>query len=262
MRLVRIRLDAGNRLGVVVGGEIRLLGAPMSEGVDHDVARLAAIPELLAAARRLSSVSFGTGERVPLSGATLLSPLVRPGKIVVVGHDHRDSRATAPATTPAVPVISAKFATAIVDSDGAVRIDPDLSTAVEGEPELAVVIGMRARHIAPRQAMAHVLGYTCANDVSARDLSATDGQWVRSKSLDTFCPLGPWVVTTDDVPAASGLRLRLIVSGEVVRDGSTADMILTGAPPRVAAARQLRPVDEVVVEIDGVGTLRNPVVAA
>ena len=151
--------------------------------------------------------------------------------------------------------------------------------------ELAVVIGRQARNVPVDAAFNHIFGYTCLNDVSARDLQFGDGQWVRGKSLDTFCPLGPWIVTADEIPDPQALTIECEVSGEVLQAASTADMIFgvaelvsrvsrsftlepgdliaTGTPPGVGYFRKpqrlLRHGDEVVVRIEGLGELRNPV---
>jgi 5-carboxymethyl-2-hydroxymuconate isomerase len=158
-----------------------------------------------------------------------------------------------------------------------------LSAQVDYEAELAVVIGRHARNIAVDQALDHVLGYTCLNDVSARDLQVGDGQWTRAKSLDTFCPMGPSLVTADEIPDPGALRLRCRVNGEVRQDASTAelvhgvaeliaycsqsftlepgDVIATGTPGGVGAFRDpplfLADGDTVEVEIERVGTLTN-----
>jgi 5-carboxymethyl-2-hydroxymuconate isomerase len=155
---------------------------------------------------------------------------------------------------------------------------------VDYEAELAVVIGRTARDVPVTTALDHVLGYTCLNDVSARDLQFGDGQWVRGKSLDTFCPLGPWLVTADEILDPGALRIRCIVNGEVLQDAMTSEMvhsvpeliafcsrfmtlepgdiIATGTPAGVGVFRQpprfLRDGDVVAVDIDGIGRLTNP----
>ena len=155
---------------------------------------------------------------------------------------------------------------------------------VDYEAELAVVIGRTARNVPVETALDHVLGYTCLNDVSARDLQFADGQWVRGKSLDTFCPLGPWLVTADEIPDPGALRLRCLVNDEVLQEAMTSEMvhgvpeliafcsrfmtlepgdiIATGTPAGVGVFRQpprfLGDGDVVVVDIDGVGRLTNP----
>jgi 2-keto-4-pentenoate hydratase/2-oxohepta-3-ene-1,7-dioic acid hydratase in catechol pathway len=180
-------------------------------------------------------------------------------------------------------VVFAKFTTALVGHGADVTWDPELTQAVDYEAELAVVIGRRARDVRVESALEHVLGYTCLNDVSARDLQYADRQFVRSKSLDTFCPMGPALVTADEVPDPQALGIRCLVNGEVRQSASTADMVFgvaeliafcsraftleagdviaTGTPAGVGWFREpklmLRDGDEMVVEIDGVGRLLN-----
>jgi 5-carboxymethyl-2-hydroxymuconate isomerase len=176
----------------------------------------------------------------------------------------------------------------VIGTDAEIRLPLDVTERVDWEVELAAVIGKRARNVAVEDALDHVYGYTVANDVSARDLQFSDGQWVRAKSLDTFCPLGPVLVTADEIPDPQALRLVCRVNGEVVQDATTdlmvfgvaelisfcshsftlepGDVLLTGTPwgcgefmdPR----RSLAPGDVVECEIDGIGVLRNPVVEA
>ena len=187
-----------------------------------------------------------------------------------------------------MPLIFAKFPTAVIGPGEPIPIDSTLTERVDWEVELAAVIGSRLSHVAAAEALDGVFGYTVANDVSARDLQFSDGQWVRAKSLDGFCPLGPVIATADEIPDPQAVALRTVVNGETMQDSSTAemlfgiaeliefcsrsfafepgDLLLTGTPwgcgefmdPR----RSLAPGDEVVVFAEGIGELRNPVVAA
>jgi 5-carboxymethyl-2-hydroxymuconate isomerase len=218
----------------------------------------------------------------PLASHRLLAPL-RPGKIVAVGRNYREHAAEESATLPSAPLLFAKFPSAVVGDGATITWSAGLSAQVDYEAELAVVIGRHARNIAVDQALDHVLGYTCLNDVSARDLQVGDGQWTRAKSLDTFCPMGPSLVTADEIPDPGALRLRCRVNGEVRQDASTAelvhgvaeliaycsqsftlepgDVIATGTPGGVGAFRDppvfLADGDTVEVEIERVGTLTN-----
>ncbi|MBL8140287.1 MAG: fumarylacetoacetate hydrolase family protein [Acidobacteria bacterium] len=224
---------------------------------------------------------------MPASGVALLAPIPRPGKIVCAGLNYRDHAIETKMDIPASPILFAKFSSAVV-GDGAAVILPATSHRIDYEAELAVVIGRRARHVPREAAMAHVLGYMNANDVSARDFQKDDGQWVRAKSCDTFAPMGPWLVTAESAgdPHALGVRLRL--NGRVMQESSTSqfifdipaliaflsatttlepgDVILTGTPPGVGFARKppvyLAAGDVMDVEIDGLGVLRNPVRAS
>jgi 2-keto-4-pentenoate hydratase/2-oxohepta-3-ene-1,7-dioic acid hydratase in catechol pathway len=207
-------------------------------------------------------------------------------KIICVGLNYRDHAEEQGAALPAEPLLFAKFPNALCGNGDAIVIPPE-ATHVDAEAELAVEIARRARRIAPADALEIVAGYRCANDVSARNLQYGDKQWLRGKSFDTFCPLGGDFVTVDEIGSASGLRVVQRVNGETLQDGNTSnlifdvprlvahassvftlepgDLILTGTPAGVGIFRDppvsLRPGDVVEVEIERIGTLRNPVVA-
>jgi 2-keto-4-pentenoate hydratase/2-oxohepta-3-ene-1,7-dioic acid hydratase in catechol pathway len=221
----------------------------------------------------------------PLSSVLLRAPVPRPGKIVAVGLNYRDHAAEARLPVPPAPVIFAKFPTALIGTGEAIVL-PAGHRRIDYEGELAVVVGRRARAIPPAAALGAVFGFTNANDVSDRDFQKTDGQWVRAKSCDTFAPLGPSVVTLDEVPDPRALRIELRLNGVTMQASSTGqcvfdvptlvsfisetitlepgDVVLTGTPAGVGFARRppvfLRPGDVVEVEVEGLGTLRNPVV--
>ncbi len=214
-------------------------------------------------------------------------PIERPGKIVCVGMNYRDHAAEAGMEVPEQPVLFAKWPNGLIGPGEAIVLPPDPSQ-VDYEAELGVVIGLRARGLRTEDALDAVAGYVCVNDVSARDLQFADGQWTRGKSLDTFCPVGPRLVPAAEVPDPQRLGIRCRVNGELLQDSSTAqmvfsvaeivafvstwmtlepgDLIATGTPAGVGFTREppvyLRPGDEVIVEIDGLGALVNPVVAA
>ena len=212
-------------------------------------------------------------------------PIERPGKIVCVGLNYRDHAEEQGVELPSEPLLFAKWPTSLIGPGDAIVIPP-IVTKADYEAELGVVIGTRAKRVSKENAFEAVLGYLCANDVSARDLQFSDGQWTRGKSPDTFCPVGP-MVPRDDISDPHDLRIRAIVSGEVLQDSTTAnlifgiddvisyasqttmlepgDLILTGTPAGVGVFRDpqrlLRPGDEVTIEIEGIGSLTNPVVA-
>jgi 2-keto-4-pentenoate hydratase/2-oxohepta-3-ene-1,7-dioic acid hydratase in catechol pathway len=217
-----------------------------------------------------------TGERLPLDAVRLLAPVIPRSKVLGVGRNYRAHAAELGHEVPAEPLVFLKPNTSVIGPDDAIVL-PAASTEVHYEGELAVVIGRLCRDV-PRERVAEVvLGYTCANDVTARDLQRRDGQWWRAKGFDSFCPLGPYLVTDLD-PAA--LRISTRVDGVTVQDGSTAamvhdvadlvvhlssamtllpgDVVLTGTPQGVGplAAGQ-----RVEVEIEGIGVLSNRVVA-
>jgi 2,4-diketo-3-deoxy-L-fuconate hydrolase len=212
-------------------------------------------------------------------------PIERPGKIVCVGLNYRDHAEEQGVELPEHPLLFAKWPNALIGPGDAIVIPP-LVTQCDYEAELGVVIGETASRVSKENAFEIVLGYVCANDVSARDLQFKDGQWTRGKSVDTFCPVGP-LVPAGEISDPHALGIRAIVSGEVLQDSTTAnlifgideiishitqtvtletgDLILTGTPAGVGVFRDpqrlLRPGDEVTIEIEGVGTLTNPVVA-
>ncbi len=285
MRIARVDLDGRPRLGVVAGRDVLLLDAGRSGAAGDDVAGLAGRPDVSDALARIARGDAPPDQRIPLEAAQILAPVARPGKVVAIGLNYVDHAREAEQAPPSSPLVFAKFPSAIIGPDEPIRFDRGVTGAVDFEAELAVVIGRRARGVDAATALDYVLGYTCCNDVSARDLQFSDGQWVRAKSLDTFCPLGPWVVTPDEISDVQALGIRCTVSGEVMQNASTADMffgvaeliarlsqsftlgpgdvIATGTPPGVGYFRDpprlLHDGDEVIVEIDRIGRLRNTV---
>jgi 2-keto-4-pentenoate hydratase/2-oxohepta-3-ene-1,7-dioic acid hydratase in catechol pathway len=249
-------------------------------------ALLAAGPEVLEhaarAARREDAV------RVPVDKARLAAPVSDPQKIVCLGLNYRDHAAETRAPIPREPVLFSKYPTALIGPGEAIVL-PRVSNEVDFEAELVIVVGRRGRHLSAANALAHVAGYTVGHDVSARDwqLKKDGKQWMAGKTFDTFAPTGPELVTTDEVPDPQNLGIRLRVNGQTMQDSNTkqmifgvaatleylskvftlepGDLIFTGTPPGVGLARTpqvwLKAGDVVEVEIDGLGTLRNPVVA-
>lgn len=215
-------------------------------------------------------------EDIPLSEVELL-PLVRPTKVVCVGLNYHEHARELGLTPPDEPILFLKPPSSVIGPGDAI-VMPACSERVDYEAELAIVIGKTARFVSEEAAAAHVFGYTCANDVTARDLQKKDGQWTRAKSFDTFCPIGPWIET--QVPDERALGIRAVVNGKLRQEGNTADMIfapaklvsfisrvmtllpgdviLTGTPPGIGP---LQEGDEVSVEIDHVGFLLNPVIS-
>ena len=210
-------------------------------------------------------------------------PIPRPGKIVCVGLNYRDHADESAMDLPSAPLLFAKWPNGLI-GPGEPIVLPHQTKEVDYEAELGVVIGKPARRVAAERAFDHVAGYVCANDVSARDIQFGDGQWTRGKSFDTFCPVGP-MVPAGEIADPQSLSIRCLVNGEALQDGTTADMIfgvaeliayisdgieleegdlvLTGTPPGVGFVRKppvfLTDGDEVTVEIEGVGSLTNPV---
>ena len=215
----------------------------------------------------------------------MTAPIPRPGKIVCVGLNYKDHAEEQGVELPASPLLFAKFTTSLIGPGDPIVIPP-VVTKCDYEAELGVVIGRTVKGVSKDNALEAVAGYVVANDVSARDLQFSDGQWTRGKSPDTFCPVGP-LVPASEVADPHALRIRAILNGETMQDSTTAnlifsidevisyvsqtstleagDLILTGTPAGVGVFRDpqrlLAPGDEITIEIDGVGSLTNPVVA-
>lgn len=267
----------------IVEGESVVATASLGHGVPQNMADLLAgwpdSLQVLQAAFRAADVP----DTAALNEVELLAPVPRPGKIVAAGVNYATHAAEGKRDAPDHPVLFAKLPTSVIGHGADIRWSPALTQAVDFEAELAVVIGKTCRRVAESEALAYVAGYTCLNDVSARDLQYSDKQFVRAKSLDTFCPMGPWLVTADDIADPQALRVRCLVNGEVMQDASTAEMIFgvaalvsfcsaaftlepgdviaTGTPSGVGwfrdPKRLLRDGDEVVIDIQHVGRLVN-----
>lgn len=214
----------------------------------------------------------------------LLAPVPRPGKLIAVGLNYRDHAIESNLPIPERPVVFSKFTTAVIGPEQAIVLPPT-SAQVDYEAELAVVIGRRAKQVSREHALDYVLGYTNFNDVTARDFQFGDGQWQRGKSCDTFAPMGPSLVTKDEIPDPHQLAIKLQLNGQTMQDSNTAqlifgvpeligflsetitlepgDVIATGTPSGVGFARKppvfLRHGDAVAVEIEGLGVLANHV---
>ena len=220
---------------------------------------------------------------------TRLAPVTRPTKIICLGLNYRDHAIESGAKIPSEPVVFSKYPTSVIGPNAPIKLPPD-SQEVDFEAELVFVIGRGGRNIPDADAMRHVAGYTCGHDVSARDyqIKRGGGQWMIGKTFDTFAPMGPALVTPDDLPDPHHLRIRSRVNGETMQDSNTAqmifnvpqviaylsrvmtlepgDVVFTGTPPGVGMARKppvyLKDGDVVEIEVDGIGILRNPVQAA
>ena len=283
MRLVSRQAAGGESLALVDGDRwidaIELLDGGPATMTSLLVADEAVIEALRAAASADTIRARGR----PLSDADLLAPLPRPGKIIAIGRNYREHATEEGVDPPAAPLMFAKWPSAVVGPGADIRWDPSLTTQVDYEAELAVVIGRQARRVDVTDALEHVFGYTCLNDVSARDLQFGDGQWTRGKSLDTFCPMGPALVTPDELGDPQDLAIRCFVGDDLLQDARTSamyfgiaeiisfcsasftlepgDVIATGTPGGVGAFREpprfLGDGDRVVVEIEGIGRLEN-----
>lgn len=283
MRLVTYARDAQPRLGVE-----RPDGRILPAG---DLGAAATIEELLAggetALARLRDAVAAAGAEAPTLSpgeVRILAPVPRPGKLVAIGLNYHDHAAEGGRAAPPEPMLFAKFSSSVVGPGETVAWDPALTDSVDLEAELGVVIGRTARRVAPADALSYVLGYTCVNDVSARDLQTRDGQFVRAKSLDTFGPMGPAIVTTDEIPDPQSLAIRSYLGERVVQDSNTSHMIFdvatlvahcsraftlepgdvlaTGTPAGVLVFRdppeRLHDGDVMTIEIERIGRLTNP----
>lgn len=277
MRLVTYHHENATRLGVFADGLVRPLTGPLGSSCEQ----LAALAE--AHEGRLQTLAAGT----PLDEVQLLAPVPRPGKLICIGLNYHDHAAECGMPVPETPMYFSKFGSCVIGPNDAVPIPPG-STQTDYEAEMAFVVGRRARRVSAANARAHLLGWCCLNDVSARDFQFADGQWTRGKACDGFAPMGPWIATPESVPDPHVLDIRLRLNGAVMQDSSTTqlvfgvdellaflsehvtlepgDVVSTGTPPGVGFARKppvfLKSGDVMEVEVDGLGVLRNPVVGS
>jgi 2-keto-4-pentenoate hydratase/2-oxohepta-3-ene-1,7-dioic acid hydratase in catechol pathway len=256
VRIARFSTGEGVTFGVVEGGQ-----------GEEFVSAVAGHP--------FGTIQF-TGERFPLAEVRLVAPML-PSKIIAIGKNYAEHAREMGGEPPEEPILFSKPSTSVIGPGEAIAYPEKLSERVDFEGELAVVIGRLCRDVPVERVKEVVFGYTCANDVTARDLQDKDGQWTRAKGFDTFCPLGPWIQTDLD---PSDLAITTTVNGEMRQSGRTSqllhdiptlvayvsavmtlipgDVILTGTP---AGVGPLRVGDEVGVGIEGIGTLTNRVVS-
>ncbi len=308
MRLVTFEAEGTERLGAVIGDggtEERVIDLPLAAAALASTGRGPGVGELPsdmlallragdagidAARATLDAVAGESPDDAryshALSAVRLRAPIGVPGKILCIGQNYRDHVLEQNGTMPERPIIFAKFANAVAGPDDDV-IYPTTTRSLDYEAELVVVIGRGGKHIAREQAYEHVAGYMCGQDVTARDIQKGDGQWVRGKTQDTTAPMGPYLVTRDEVPDPQALDIRLWVNGELRQDSNTlnlifdvptliafisegitlapGDVIYTGTPPGVGAFRKppafLQVGDETSMEVQGLGRLTNRIVA-
>ncbi len=285
MRLVSYLDVTGDRLGVEQADGRIWSSHGLGAGLPGTMAELlAAGGPALEALRGAARSAAAAGRPGDVDASRRMAPVPRPRKIIAVGLNYHAHAAEGGAAIPTSPMLFAKFPTAVVGPGATVEWDPALTDAVDMEAELAVVIGRRARRVREEAALDHVLGYTCLNDVSARDLQFADKQFVRAKSLDTFCPMGPALVTADEIPEPGALAVRSYRNGELMQDGHTSDLIFsvphlvafcsraftlepgdviaTGTPAGVGWYRDpkvtMHEGDVMSVEIEAIGRLENP----
>jgi len=284
MRLVSYQSDQGPRVaGLRDGGLVDLNRA--------DPAVPSCTKRLLGQGREglaRAQGALAAGSLMPAQGLKMLPPIPCPDKVICIGLNYADHAKESGQQAPAEPVVFSKFPTAVC-AHGDPIVLPRLSSEVDYEAELVLVIGLGGRHIRVEQAREHVAAYCCGNDVSARDwqIRKPGGQWLLGKSFDSFAPFGPELVTDDEIPDPNRLKIQLRLNGRLMQDSSTSqflfpveklvsyvsgvctlapgDLIFTGTPPGVGFARRppvyLQAGDVVEVEIQQIGVLRNPVVA-
>jgi 2-keto-4-pentenoate hydratase/2-oxohepta-3-ene-1,7-dioic acid hydratase in catechol pathway len=282
MRLVNFR--RGNRIevGVERDGFVRSLA---SAGYGSDAEFLAGGAKALDAARALATRT--DAEQVRLDDVQLMAPVLRPGKILCVGLNYRDHAIESNMAIPEVPTIFLKLPNAVTGPDAEIVL-PQTSTQPDYEAELAAVIGRGGKNIRREDWKQHVLGYTILNDVSARDVQLATSQWTLGKSFDTFAPIGPAIVTTDEIEDPHTLDIELSINGEVLQRSNTrhlifklpdliahlssvislepGDIISTGTPAGVGLGRTpkrwLKPDETITISIERIGKLINRTVAA
>jgi acylpyruvate hydrolase len=281
MRLVSYTAQNEPAAGVLLDEEI----VPLSSLDRPPAASVRGTLEELDAAglRRLGELAAGASERVSLEEVELGAPVPDPQKIICMGLNYRDHAEETGQEIPQAPMWFAKFANSLCGSGAEIVLPAAHPDFVDYEAELALVIGRPARNVSVKDALGHIAGVMPFNDVSARDLQLQNPLWTSGKAIDTFAPCGPALVTLDEVDDLSGLALRTRIDGETVQEGTTAnlifgpaelvawlsrtmtllpgDILATGTPAGVGAAkgRFLRDGNVVEVELDGVGTLSNPV---
>lgn len=299
MRLVTFVHEHGPRLGALIEAENLDWVVDLNVSDSRLPADMRSLLEMGDAAWRILGETFATPKVIPLhdrgvpleaihrrSDVRLQAVVPNPEKLICIGLNYRDHALETGRPIPEVPTIFAKYANVLI-GDGEPIVIPSTTDQVDYEAELAFVIGRRARHVSEAEAMQHVAGYAAFNDVTARDYQARTSQWTLGKSFDSFGPLGPALVTLDELPDPGALGIRLRIGDETLQQSNTremlfpiprlvaylsevmtlepGDVVATGTPAGVGFIRRpprfLRAGDNVRVEIDGVGVLENPVVA-
>lgn len=271
MKLIRFSNGLRTQLGEVDGEQVYVISGSDTMTM-NDVLRRNIMPNRVSLSHSLAQVK-------------VLAPL-RPGKIIAIGRNYAEHAKETGSDIPKAPIIFAKFSSSVIAPGEEITWSKSITNEVDWEGELAVIIGKKGRNISEEDAYNHIYGYTIANDVSARDLQLrTDSQWTRGKSLDTFCPMGPYIVTRDEIEDPQNLNIKTMVNDEVMQESNTknmifnirhliaycsqmftlepGDVILTGTPDGVGEGmnpkRYLQDGDVVKITIDGLGELSNPV---
>ena len=287
MKLVTFEHDKGLRPGVLTRREGRDVIIDLQQA---DATLPGSVRSLLeggsAALAKAANAAETANETLDAGAVKLAAPIPNPGKILCIGLNYADHAAESGQPLPDYPIVFSKYSNTVIGS-GAAIILPKVTDQVDYEAELGFVIGKRGRHISEADALDYVAGYMPINDVSARDYQERVSQWTMGKSFDTFAPMGPALVTADEVPDPHNLAIRLWIGDEALQDSSTSqlifsvpklvvaisevmtlepgDIVSTGTPPGVGAARSpqrfLRAGETVHIEIEGLGVLSNPIIA-
>ncbi len=283
MRLAMVSLgSAAPRPMLVTKDRVHDIGRHLPDAPTNMIGILEGLDALRESLEKLAA---GPGD-LALKDVNLHAPIPRPGKILALGLNYKDHAAEAGMTLPEVQTWFSKMTTSTNGPYDPVNL-PKVSTKLDYEAELAIVIGTRAKHVARDEARHYIAGFCCANDVSVRDWQLRTSQFVVGKSFDTHCPFGPWIVTADEIPDPQALRISCTVNGQTRQDSNTremvfsvyemiehlsqamtlepGDLILTGTPAGVGAVakppRYLAVGDVVRVEIEGIGAIENKIVA-
>jgi 2-keto-4-pentenoate hydratase/2-oxohepta-3-ene-1,7-dioic acid hydratase in catechol pathway len=287
MKLVTYQpAGATPQLGVVAGDSVINLHLASGGRLPNDMRSFLELGDAALEAATLAAQGAGASA-APLAGVKLLAPILNPSKVIAIGLNYMDHVRESGGKPPAIATMFTKYPSSIIGPGDAIRWDPALTNKVDYEAEFAVVIGKRASKVSEADAYDYIAGYTICHDVSARDLQLEKGdQWIMGKSLDTFCPLGPTLVTKDEIKDPHNLSIKCLVNGEALQDSNTrelifqipyliaylsrgitllpGDVITTGTPHGVGAFRKppvfLKHGDVVTVEVEGLGQLTNPCV--
>jgi 2,4-didehydro-3-deoxy-L-rhamnonate hydrolase len=285
MKLVTFEEGGRRRPGVLTdAGIVDLQAAGLPCGRNNDLLEIVRGGDAML--ERAAAAVAAASARVPLEKARLCAPIIEPGKIIGIGLNYSDHCREANLPVPSVPVLFGKFPNSVVGPDDDIVFSERLCKEVDYEVELGFVVGRRARRVSAADALSHVMGYAIAHDVSARDLQFREAkQWDHGKSVDTFCPWGPWLVTREEIPDPQTLDMWLWLNGKEMQRSNTSnmifnvarlveflsasitlepgDLVVTGTPFGVGFSRNppvyLRDGDECVLEISGLGRLRNRV---
>ena len=287
MKLVTFVQNGSTRIGALVSrnGEARVVDFSQADSsLPKDM--LAFLAGGKATQATAQKAIDSAGDSVPLSSVKLLAPIPRPGKIICVGLNYSDHAAETGQPIPTIPIIFSKYSNTVIATGDAIVL-PHVTNQVDYEAELGFVIGKTARYVTAANALDYVAGYLPVNDVSARDYQNRTSQWTMGKTFDTFAPMGPALVTSDEIPDPGNLKISLTINGEMLQDSNTnklifnipqlvaslsevmtlepGDVVSTGTPPGVGFARKpprfMKPGDVVSITIEHLGTLTNPVIA-